>query len=104
MNNMGYNTAVDLAQSGFFTMEDSVRYHLSGNFFPSIPSYMVQPCIDAIEAYNNGDSEELIKLPLPVYQGNKDLAPAISIIRAHHLEPWLSEFEDNDDWEEEEES
>lgn len=100
---MGYNTAVDLAGLDI-SLEDSIRYHLSGNFFPSIPSWMIQPCIDAIEAYNDGDYDKLIKLPFAVYQGNKDLAPALAIIREHHLDPWLYEAEDNDDWEDEDES
>lgn len=85
---MGYNTATDLAELDI-SLEDSIRYHLTGNFFPSIPSWMVQPCVDAINACNDGDSETMIKLPQPIYRG-KDTAPAYVIVEAHHLEPWLT--------------
>jgi hypothetical protein len=88
---MGYSTAQDLANSEV-TLEQSLIYHLQGNHFPSVPLYMVQPCIDAIEAYLDEDYERPINLPRPVYQGNKDIAPASAIVRAHHLDAWV----DND--------
>ena len=94
---MGYSTALDLAGLDI-SLEQSISYHLQGNHYPSVPLYMVQPCIDAIEAYNNGDYEELIKLPHPIYNGKAE-APAYKIIEAHHLEAWLYEAEDCDDWE-----
>lgn len=84
---MGYSTAQDLAGLDI-SLQDSIRYHLTGNFYPPIPSYMVQPCIDAIDAYNNEDYDKLIKLPHAVYNG-KDEAPAYRIVEAHHLEAWL---------------
>ena len=91
---MGYNTAVELAGLGI-SLEDSIRFHLTGNFFPSIPSWMVQPCIEAIDAYNNGKPNKLIKLKHAVYEGYKDKAPALAIIEQHHLEPWLNNNEED---------
>ena len=84
---MGYNTALDLANSGV-SLEQAIGWHLQGNHYPSVPLYMVQPCIDAIEAYNEGAYDKLIKLPHPIYKG-KDEAPAYKIIEAHHLDAWL---------------
>lgn len=89
---MGYSTALDLASSGV-SLEQSIAYHLQGNHFPSVPLYMVQPCIDALEAYDEGDYDKLIKLPHPIYNG-KDEAPAYKIIEAHHLDAWLSNEEE----------
>jgi hypothetical protein len=92
---MGYSTAQDLAGSGI-SLEQSIAYHLQGNHFPSVPLYMVQPCIDAIEAYLDEDYDRLIKLPQPVYQGNKDIAPASAIVSAHHLDAWVYNDEEGD--------
>jgi hypothetical protein len=84
---MGYSTALDIASSGI-SLEQAIGWHLQGNHFPSVPLYMVQPCIDAIEAYNNEEPDKLIELPHPIYNG-KDEAPAYKIIEAHHLDAWL---------------
>jgi hypothetical protein len=92
---MGYSTAQDLANSEL-TLEQSLIYHLQGNHFPSVPLFMVQPCIDAIMAYMDEDYERLIQLPRPVYQGNKDQAPASAIVRAHHLDAWVNNDEEED--------
>ena len=81
-------TGLDLADTEI-SLEDSIRHHLTGNFSPSIPSNMVQPCVDAINACNDGDSEAMVKLPKNVYRG-KNFAPAYVIVEAHQLEPWLT--------------
>ena len=51
---------------------------------------MVQPCIDAIDAYNDGyDTNKLIELPDGIKWRGETHAPAWAIIEAHHLEAWL---------------
>jgi hypothetical protein len=52
---------------------------------------MVQPCIEAIDAWWDGDSDKLIEMPEGVsYRGDK-FAPAHAIIDQHHLDAWLQE-------------
>ena len=48
---MGYNTALDFAENLDITLEQAIGYHLQGNHYPPVPLSMVQPCIDAIDAY-----------------------------------------------------
>jgi hypothetical protein len=50
---------------------------------------MVQPCIDAIDAYYDEDYDKLIKLPEGVFWKGRDEAPASAMIDAHHLDAWL---------------
>jgi hypothetical protein len=85
---MGYNTALDLAE---LDLEQGIAYHLQGNHYPPVPVSMVQPCIDAIDAYYEEDYSKLIEMPEGVsYKGNTH-APAWAIVEQHHLEAWLPE-------------
>ena len=86
---MGYNTATDLAES--FDLDQAILIHLRSNHYPPVPSSMVQPCIDAIDAYYDEDYDKLISLPSPILWKGRDQAPASAIIEAHHLEAWLPE-------------
>jgi len=73
------------------TLEQQLAWHLRSNHFPPIPTTMVQPCIDAIDAYWADELDRLISLPEGVgYQG-LTAAPARAIIVAHNLDPWCSE-------------
>jgi len=86
---MGLNTALDLAES--FDLDYAILIHLQSNHYPPVPASMVQPCIDAIDAYYADEINQLIKLPEGVlWKGNPE-APAHAIIEAHHLEAWLPE-------------
>ena len=85
---MGYNTALDLAD---LDLEQGIAYHLQGNHYPPVPLSMVQPCIDAIDAYYEDNYDKLIEMPEGVsYKGNTH-APAWAIIEQHHLNAWLPE-------------
>jgi hypothetical protein len=88
---MGYNTALDLAQE--FDLERSIGYHLQGNHYPPVPLSMVQPCIDAIDAYYDEDYRREIDLPQGVLWRGQVTAPADAIIEQHHLNAWLPEEE-----------
>ena len=86
---MGYNTALDLSNE--LDLEMALGYHLQGNHYPPVPLSMVQPCIDAIDAYYDEDYDKLIEMPEGIsYKGNTH-APAWAIIDQHHLHPWLPE-------------
>jgi len=87
---MGYNTALDFAE---LNLEQGIAYHLQGNHYPPVPLSMVQPCIDAIDAFYEEDTDRLIEMPKGVsYKGNTH-APAWAIIEQHHLDAWLPEGE-----------
>ena len=86
---MGYNTATDLAES--FDLDQAILIHLRGNHYPPVPSEMVKPCIDAIDAYYDEDYRREIDLPQGVLWRGQVTAPADAIIEQHHLSFWLPE-------------
>jgi len=74
-------------------MESAIAMHLSANHYPPVPTSMVQPCIDAIDAYWEEDLDRNIELPDGVLWRGEEYAPAYAIIESHHLEAWCSEDE-----------
>jgi hypothetical protein len=88
---MGNNTALDLASE--FDLEQGIAYHLQGNHYPPVPLSMVQPCIEAIDAYYDEDYRREIALPEGVLWRGQVTAPASAIIEQHHLDAWLPESE-----------
>ena len=88
---MGYNTALDLAEE--LDLETAIGYHLQGNHYPPVPLSMVQPCIDAIDAYYEDDFNKEIEMPEGVFYKGRTTAPAWAIIEQHHLSAWLPEEE-----------
>ena len=86
---MGNNLATDLAENIDISLEQAIGYHLQGNHYPPVPLSMVQPCIEAIDAYHDFDAMREIEMPEGVlYKGNTT-APAWAIIQQHHLDAWL---------------
>jgi hypothetical protein len=89
---MGNNFATNLAEMDLgLSLEDSIAIHLSANHYPPVPRSMVQPCIDAIDAYYDEDYSRLISLPDPITWRGETEAPAHAIVEAHHLDAWLPE-------------
>jgi hypothetical protein len=61
---MGSNLAYDLASDELgLNLERGLAIHLQSNHYPPVPVAMVQPCIDAIDAYYDEDYSRLIDLP-----------------------------------------
>ena len=88
---MGHNFATELAEEDFgLTLEQAVGIHLQSNHYPPVPSAMIEPCIEAIQKCNEGDSGALIELPEGISWRGETTAPAYAIVEAHHLEPWVS--------------
>ena len=84
---MGYTTSLDLANE--LDLEVALGYHLQGNHYPPVPLSMVEPCIEAIDAYWDEDYNKLIEMPKGVtYRGDR-YAPAHAIVEQHHLDAWL---------------
>jgi hypothetical protein len=91
---MGSNFATDLAELDLgLSLEDSIAIHLSANHYPPVPRSMVQPCIDAIDAYYDEDYNRLITLPAPITWRDQNTAPANAIVEAHHLDAWLPQYD-----------
>ncbi len=63
---MGYTTALSIAED--LSLEAGLAYHLQGNHYPPVPVSMVQPCIDAIDAYYDEDYGREINLPEGTHQ------------------------------------
>lgn len=85
--------AYELADSDL-SMESAIGYHLQGNHYPPVPLTMVQPCLDAIQAYWEDDLNRMIDMPEGVsYRGSNE-APAWAVIEQHHLDAWISHDED----------
>ena len=90
---MGYNTALDLSEELELDLEMAISIHLRSNHYPPVPLSMVQPCIDAIDAYYDEDYDKLIEMPEGVSYKGDTHAPAWAIIEQHHLDAWLPEGE-----------
>ena len=91
---MGYNTALDFAENLDITLEDAIGMHLRGNHYPPVPLSMVQPCIDAIDAYYEDDAMREIEMPEGITYKGRTTAPAYAIIEQHHLDAWLPQDDD----------
>lgn len=93
---MGSTFANDLAGMADLPLENAIGIHLRSNHYPPVPLSMVQPCIEAINAYWEEDLNRPIKLPEPIKWRGKSSAPAHAIIEAHHLNAWCEsdEYED----------
>lgn len=94
---MGNLTAMAIAESDI-ALEQKIAWHLTGNFYPPIPISMVEPCLNAIEAYWEDDTDCPIALPEGVlYKGLTD-APAWAIIEQHRLYPFIEDeyYEEED--------
>ena len=89
---MGSNLAYDLASDELgLDLETAIGYHLQGNHYPPVPLSMVEPCIEAIDAYYEEDYNKLIEMPEGVFYRGDRYAPAYAIVQQHHLNAWLPE-------------
>jgi hypothetical protein len=95
---MGLNTALDLSTIET-SIEQQIALHFRANCYPPVPVMMVQPAVDAIDAYWEEDYNKMISLPAGVSYRGKDEVAATEIISALRLDAWCYE----DDFEEFEE-
>lgn len=91
-NEMADGTLSDLGIN--LTLKDQITIQLRNNHYPPVPHSMVQPCIDAIDACNEDESDRLIDLPEGVEWRGKSQAPAYAIVEGHHLDAWVMGDED----------
>ena len=98
---MGSNMATEMADGTLedlgihLDIETQIGIHLASNHYPPIPSIMIEPCIEAIDAVNDLGLWDLeIALPEGVSWRGLTSAPAHAIISNHHLEAWIIEREE----------
>jgi hypothetical protein len=84
---MGSLQAMEMAE--MLDIDSALAWHLQSNHYPPVPSSMVEPCKEAIQAGLEGDWFRLIELPNPVKYKGSSYAPADVIIAQHHLDAWL---------------
>jgi len=82
---MGSITALGIKDQ-VLDLETQLAYHLQGNHYPPVPLSMVQPCIEAIDAYYDESYDRLIVMPEGVLYKGLTFAPASAIVEQHHLE------------------
>lgn len=92
---MGRNMAYALSEADI-SIQQQMAIHLTSNHYPPVPMSMVQPCIDAIYAYDEEDYDKEIDLPAGVSWRGLSSAPAHAIVEGHHLQAWLSSEGDNE--------
>jgi len=73
-----------------------IEIHLVSNFYPPVPAFMAQTCVDALNAYWEQDTDRMIDMPKGVSYKGSTSAPAWAIVEQHRLFPWLNEEEDYD--------
>jgi hypothetical protein len=85
MSEVGDDLGIDLRQQ--------LSWHLGSNHYPPVPQSMIEACINAIDAGNEGDFDRLIDLPDGALWRGQTSAPAHAIIDGHHLNAWI-DYED----------
>ena len=93
---MGSVTALGI-QDTVLDLETQLAYHLQGNHYPPVPLSMVQPCIEAIDAYYDEDYERFIAMPEGVFYKGMSHAPASAIVDQHHLSWFINPVEDSNE-------
>ena len=94
---MGANFANEMASGELdflgLSLNQQILIHLTSNFYPRIPAKMVDPCVEAIEAYWEDDYEREIILPRPITYKGLTNAPAYAIIEQHKLHDWTTVYD-----------
>lgn len=92
---MGSQLAQDISEFDM-PLRNQIEIHLVSNFYPPIPRFMAQTCVDALNAYWEEDTDRMIDMPKGVSYKGSTSAPAWAIVEQHRLWPWLQEEEDYD--------
>ena len=85
---MGSTFATELAGLDL-DLSTAIGIHLSSNHYPPVPTSMVLPCIEALEAYWEDETDREIPMPEGITYKGFNTAPAWAIVEQHHLEAWL---------------
>ena len=93
MGRLGAESMKEVADDMGISLRQQLSWHLTGNHYPPVPTSMIEPCIQAIEAVRENDFEREIVLPEGVSWRGREAAPAHAIVSAHHLETWCYDEE-----------
>lgn len=85
---MGARTSQEIANTDL-TLNQQISWHFSGNCYPPVPQFMVEPAIEAINAYNEGDYDLEIALPDGVEFRGSSTVSASKIVDSLRLDAWL---------------
>jgi hypothetical protein len=90
---MGHTMAVAISELDI-DLKQQIEIHLVSNFYPPIPRFMAQTCVDALNAYWEEDTNRMIDMPKKVLYKGSTSAPAWAVVEQHKLSPWLNKEED----------
>ncbi len=90
---MGSQLAQEISEFDM-PLRNQIEIHLVSNFYPPIPRFMAQTCVDALNAYWEEETDRMIDMPHGVSYKGSTSAPAWAIVEQHRLWPWLQEEED----------
>jgi hypothetical protein len=85
---MGYTVASALTELDV-PLKKQIELHLTTNFYPPIPAFMAQTCVDALNAYLERDTNRMVDMPKGVSYKGSTSAPAWAIVEQHRLNAWL---------------
>lgn len=80
---MGSVTASDFAESvsaGEISLDVALQYHFTGNCYPPLPLFFIEPAKAAIKAYGEGKYDKHISLPDGVTFNGSKTAPASELV------------------------
>lgn len=97
MGRMSAESMKEVADDMGISLRQQLSWHLTSNHYPPVPTSMIEPCIEAIEAVREGDHEREIALPEGVSWRGQDNAPAHAIVIGHHLDAWCYEDDYTED-------
>ena len=90
---MGRTTAVGISELDI-PLKEQIEIHLVRNFYPPIPKFMAQTCVDALNAYWEKETNRMIDMPKGGSYKGSTSAPAWAIVEQHRLDTWLDSEED----------
>jgi hypothetical protein len=68
--------------------ETTIGWHLQANCYPPLSSRLIQPCLDAIDAYNEEDPQRIIDMGGELANGRTTMK-AWEIVSGLHLEAFI---------------
>ena len=74
------------------SLDQALTWQLRSNHYPPVPLSMVPVCKKAIKKANAGNWDALINLPDGITYKGLFHAPVSEIIRAHHLDTFLEDY------------
>ena len=90
---MGATQAAGFAEAvaeGDLSLAQAVAWHLQSNHYPPVPTSMVRPCLEAIEAVDAGELDHEVELPEGITFRGRSSCGVWDIVEGHHLHSFLS--------------